>query len=102
MKLYHYYCSVTMGEMSIQGTEMQKRAMSNFLKSFSLKPHISKMRCGESEKYDYVYSTEIAFDSPEYIRVLRFSESLRSFCAFWRMSLIEHCFNEIEVEITRS
>lgn len=96
MKIYHYCCSVTMGDISIQGTEMQKKAMANFLKSFSLKPHISKMRCGESANYDYVYSTEIVFDSPEYLRVLRFSESLRAFCSFWRMSLIEHCFNKID------
>lgn len=88
--------------MSIQGTEMQKRAMSNFLKSFSIKPYISKIRCGESAKYDYYYSTEISFDSFEYLQVLRFSESLRAFCSFWRISLIEHCLTETDYEIPKS
>lgn len=70
--------------------------MTNFLRSFYVKPHFEKVKCGESPKYDYYYTIEISFDSAEYLRVMRFSESLRAFCSFWRMSLIEHCFNQIE------
>lgn len=96
MKKYHYYCEVSMGNMSIVETEMQKKAMANFLKSFLIKPHILKVRCGESPKTDYYYSAEICYDSYEYLRVLRFAESLRAFCSFWRMSLVEHCLNQLD------
>ena len=95
MKKYYYYCSATMGTMSIQETEMEKKAMSNFLKSFSIKPRISKVKCGDT-KYDYYYAAEIPFESCDYLKVMRFIESLRAFCSFWRMSLIEHSLNEID------
>lgn len=68
----------------------------NFLKSFLIKPHISKVRCGESLKADYYYSTEICYDSFEYLRVLRFAESLHAFCSFWQMSLFEHCLHQLD------
>lgn len=96
MKKYHYYCEVTLGNMSICETEMQKKAMVSFLKSFLIKPHISKVRYGESPKSDYYYLAEISYDSHEYLRVVRFSESLRAFCLFWRVSLVEHCLTEID------
>ena len=53
MKKYRYCCEVSMGNMSIVETEMQKKAMANFLKSFLIKHHISKERCGESPKAAY-------------------------------------------------
>ena len=76
MKKYRYCCEVSMGNMSIVETEMQKKAMANFLKSFLI--------------------TEICYDSFEYLRVLRFAESLHAFCSFWQMSLFEHCLHQLD------
>lgn len=96
MKKSRYCYDVSMGNMSIVETEMRKKAMANFLKSLLIKPHISKVRCGESPKADYYYSTEICYDSFEYLRVLRFAESLHAFCSFWQMSLFEHCLHQLD------
>ncbi len=76
-----------MGNASTLETDMMKKAMSDFLKSFLIKPHIVKVKCGESPKTDYYYEVEIILESAEYLQALRFSESLHSFCLFWRMPI---------------
>lgn len=83
-----------MGNMSIVETDMQKKAMADFLKAFLIKTRIEKIRCGESPKTDYYYLAEISYSHYNMIRVLRFVESLRAFCNFWNMSLTEIGFFE--------
>lgn len=94
MKVHVYNCEVTMGNMSIVETDMQKKAMADFLKAFLIKTRIEKIRCGESPKTDYYYLAEISYSHYNMIRVLRFVESLRAFCNFWNMSLTEIGFCE--------
>lgn len=84
-----YSCTVYVGNMSIVETEMQKKAITAFLRSFLIKPHVVKVKCGESSQTDYYYSADVSYEA-SYLRVLRFSESLHAFCLFWRMSLEEH------------
>lgn len=96
MKVYVYNCEVTLGNMSVVETDMQKKAMSDFLKAFLIKPQIEKIRCGESPKTDYYYLAHIGYSNYNMIRVLRFAESLRAFCNFWNMSLVEHGFFDKE------
>lgn len=95
MKKFYFHCEVTMGNISVMETDMQKKAIIAFLKSFYVKPSISRIRCGES-KYDYYYEADISYENYEYLKVLRFSESLRAFCLFWHMSYMENCLREIE------
>ncbi|MDB9154219.1 hypothetical protein [Parabacteroides distasonis] len=95
MKIYSFKCSVAMGNMSTLETDTMKKAMADFLKSFHVKPSICKVRCGES-KYDYYYDADISYETSEYLKVLRFSESLRAFCLFWSMSYHEYYLHETE------
>lgn len=95
MKKYRYYCEITLGNMSIVETEMQKKAMIGFLKSFLVKPDIGKIKCDEPHSTSYYYQVDVNYVTSNYLQLLRFSESLRAFCLFWRMSLIELDLSEL-------
>lgn len=84
MKKYSFKCLVSMGNLSIVETEEQRKAMSSFLKSFNMKPSIQKIETSPS-KHDYYYESEIIYEDSDFLKILRFSESLRSFCLFWKM-----------------
>lgn len=82
-----------MGNMSVLETNEQKKAIINFLKSFRIGYHIRKVKSGDSNDA-YYYEAQIRYKTLEYLKVLRFSESLRSFCLFWGMSYHEHYLRE--------
>ena len=96
MKVQVYNCKVTLGNMSVAETDMQKKAMSDFLKAFLIKPRIEKILYGESRQTDYYYLAHVSFSHYNMLRVLRFVESLRAFCTFWNMSLVELGFYETD------
>jgi hypothetical protein len=86
-KKNEYYCSLSLGNMSIAETEMLKESLESFLKSFYCKDYeIEKVMCSND---DYYYVAKIQFSDFSKIKVQRFMESLISFSLYWKMSIFE-------------
>jgi hypothetical protein len=83
-----------MGNISTLETDLAKKSMTNFLKSFGIKPEIRKTKFS-SDPHDYVYDAMIRYCSSDYLLVLRFSEALQAFCLFHRMSLVEYSLVQV-------
>lgn len=88
MDKHYYYCTLTMGNMSLYETEMFKTALESFLNAFQCKKFtIEKVSVNTDD--DYFYEASIEFHHFQYIRVLRFSEALVSLSLFWGFTLHE-------------
>ena len=95
MKKYIFKCRVTLGNTSTLETNTQKKALADFLRSFKMKPTSRKIRLGECTSGS-LHVTDISYENPDYLKVLRFSESLRAFCLFWHVFYEEFDLCEME------
>jgi hypothetical protein len=87
-----------MGNLSTLETEEMKRAMKSFIRAFrTAKGEIERVACDESPQSDYYYQVDLTLHDYNILPVLRFGESLRGLCLYWRMSLEEFGIFEEEV-----
>ena len=95
MKKYLFKCQITLGNISKLETNTQKKAVSDFLKSFKMEASFRRIQLDKCTS-GYCYTAGISYENPDYLKVLRFSEALCAFCLFWHLFYEEFCLCEIE------
>ena len=93
MKNYFYSCTVIIGNMSILETEMMKDALSDLMKNVQSVEYNCEKSTDETDNSYYYYSADIRYTHQSFLSVLRFSEMVKAFCLFHKMTLDEHFFS---------
>lgn len=82
-----FNCYITLGNLSIYETELQKKALRDFLGSFGIAGvKIQKDIANDGAKY---YWLELQKTESSLPKLNHFVEALISFCRYWRMSYAE-------------
>ena len=90
MKKYFYTCTVIMGNISTIETEWMKNALSDLMNNARFVEYNCEKLTDDTDSSDYYYSADVRYTHHNFLSVLRFSEMMKAFCLFHKMTLDEH------------
>lgn len=89
MKKYTYTFEAVIACMAFVDMETKKKAITNFLKSFDIKPDIEKIKPDLKPNTYYHYVISAICEDSSQLRVFQFVQSLQNFASFHNIPIHE-------------